>query len=188
MMMSLVIMVVMVAEATVSTAFGLEGDLHFYEIRSEAKKHFLNHMVGPNAKNFVSDFSWQMPISQMPGKSHKLMGVFMSDFYNDFCRGLNFEPPPIFKLQAISISQCHRLRKVEQKFFALIRSQENATAMARVKIESKSARRFVLRPMSRGAMNGSALHDHAQYRKYRCAMGSTFAGSQVSSRPSARTS
>ena len=30
--------------------------------------------------------------------------------------------------------------------------------------------------------------DHAQNRKYRCAIGSTVAGSQVSSTPSARTS
>jgi hypothetical protein len=66
MMMSLVIMVVMMAVAAVSTAFGLEGDLHFCEIRSEAKKHILDHMVGPNAKNFVLYLSGQMPISQMP--------------------------------------------------------------------------------------------------------------------------
>jgi hypothetical protein len=40
-------------------------------------------------------------------------------------------------LQAISISHCNRLRKVEKDVFALIRSQANATAMARIKIESQ---------------------------------------------------
>jgi hypothetical protein len=37
-------------------------------------------------------------------------------------------------------------------------------------------------------MNRSNAHGHPQYRKYRCAIGSTFAGSHVSRRPSARTS
>ena len=57
MMMLIFIMVVMVAVAAVSTAFGLEGGPHFYEIRSEAMEHVLDHMVGPNAKNLVTDFS-----------------------------------------------------------------------------------------------------------------------------------
>jgi hypothetical protein len=62
-------MVAMVAVAAVSAAFGLEGGLHLYKIRSEAMEHILNHMVGPNAKNLVSNFGRQMPISQMPSKA-----------------------------------------------------------------------------------------------------------------------
>ena len=89
MMMVPVIMVVMVAMATVSAAFGLEGSLHLYEIRSEAKEHILDHMVGPNAKNLVSNFSRQMPVSQMPRKAHKLIGIFMPDFDNKLRSGLN---------------------------------------------------------------------------------------------------
>src|SRR5262245_12632261 len=137
MMMVPFIMVVMMAVFAVSTAFGLKGGLHCYEIRSKAKEHILDHMVGPNAKNLVADFSRQMPISQMPGKAHKLIGIFMPDFDNKFGRGLNPEPSPIFELQAISIGHGDRFRKVQQNVFALIRSQAHATAMARVKIESE---------------------------------------------------
>jgi hypothetical protein len=56
-------------------------------------------------------------------------------------------------LQAVSI--CHRnsFRKVEKDIFALIRSQANAAAMARVKIESEQARRFFCRPLPSGAMS-----------------------------------
>jgi hypothetical protein len=43
-------MVVMVAVDAVSAAFGLKGGLHLHKIGSEAMKHILNHMVGPNAK------------------------------------------------------------------------------------------------------------------------------------------
>src|SRR5262245_50474315 len=94
MMVSPFIMVVMVAVPAVSTAFGLERGLHIYKIRPESDEHILNHMVGPNQKNLVSNFSRQMPISQMPSKAHKLTGIIVRDFDNRFGRRLYFEPPP----------------------------------------------------------------------------------------------
>jgi hypothetical protein len=89
MMMPLLIMVVMVAVAAVSTALGLKGSAQFYKIGSEAAEHILDYMVGPNAKNLVSNFSRQMPISQMPRKTRKLVGIFMPDLDNKLCSGLN---------------------------------------------------------------------------------------------------
>jgi hypothetical protein len=89
MMMPTVIVVVMVAGAAVSATFRLEGGLHLYKIRSEATEHILDYMVGPNAKNLVSNFSWQMPISQMPSKAHELILIFMSDFDNKLGSSLN---------------------------------------------------------------------------------------------------
>src|SRR5690349_16737332 len=143
MMMSLVIMVVMSLSA-ISTAFRLKGGLHFYEICSEAKKHVLDHMVRSNAKNLISNLSRQMPIAQMPRKTHKLVAILMPDFNNQLRRGLNPEPSSILKLQTISIGHRDRFRKVEKHVFTLIRSQANATAMSRVKIESEQARCFFL--------------------------------------------
>jgi hypothetical protein len=82
-------MVVRVAVAAIGAAFGLEGDLHLYELRSEAMEHVLDHMVGPNAKNLVSDFCRQMPISQMPGKAHQLIGISVPDFDDKLRGGLD---------------------------------------------------------------------------------------------------
>jgi hypothetical protein len=75
--------VVVVVAVTVSTPFRLEGGQHLCNICSEATEHILDHMVRPNAENIVSNFRRQMPISQMPGKAHKLIGIFMSDFDNE---------------------------------------------------------------------------------------------------------
>src|ERR1700745_876018 len=108
----------MVAVAGVSAAFGLERDLHLCKICSEAKEHILDHVVWPNAKNLVSNFSRQMPISQMPRGGNKLVGIFMSCFHNEPRRSLNLEPSTIFELQAISISHGNRLGKVEQDIVA----------------------------------------------------------------------
>jgi len=73
----------------------------------------------------------------MPGKTHKLIRIFMPDLDNKLRSGLNLQPSPIVKLQAVSIGHCNRLREIQKDIFALIRSQANATAMARVKIESQ---------------------------------------------------
>ena len=131
------VMGVMVAVAAVRAALGLKGSAHVCKIRSEATEHILTDVVGPNAKNLISNFSRQMPISQMPGKTHKLVGIFMPDLDSKFRSGLNLQPSPIVKLQAISIGHCNRLREIQKDIFALIRSQANATAMACVELESK---------------------------------------------------
>jgi hypothetical protein len=153
MVMPSVTLVVMVAVVAVSAALGLEGNPHFYKICAEGLEHILDHMVRPNAKNLVSNFSRQMPISEMPGKAHKLFRIFMPDFYNRLRCGLNLEPSPIVKLQAIAVCHRDRFREVEKDIFALIRSQPNAAAMASVKIESENARRRFLRPQPGGSMN-----------------------------------
>jgi hypothetical protein len=170
-------MLAMMAMAGVSAAFGLERDLHLCKICSEAKEHILDHVVGPNAKNLVSNFSRQMPISQMPCEASKLVGVFMPDFDNELRRSLNFEPSTIFKLQAISIGHGNRLGKVEQDILAVIPNQANAASMARVKIKSKGACSFFCRPIPGRPMNGGAMsgitvngsvmrsHSHTQYMK-----------------------
>ncbi len=151
--MSTVIMFMMVTITAVSAAFRLERGVHLYKLRSEAMKHLLDHMVGPNAKNLVANFSRQMPISKMPGKPHELIRFFMPDFDNGFRSGLNLQQSPIFKLQGVSIGHGNRFRKIEKDIFALIGSQANAAAMARVEIESDRASRPFFRPVSGGAMN-----------------------------------
>jgi hypothetical protein len=165
MMMPTADMVVMVAVAAVGAAFGLKGGLHLHELRSKAMEHILDHVVGPNTKNVVSNFSRQVPVSQMPRKAHELMGIFVSDFDNQLRSSLNLQPPAVFQLQAISIGHGNRFRKVKKDIFSLIGSQANSATIARVEIESESACRFFLWPVPGGAMNGSAVHGHPQYRK-----------------------
>jgi hypothetical protein len=146
-------MVVMVAIAAVSASFGLERGLYLQKISSEAAKHVLDHMVGPNAKNLVSNFGRQMPISQMPGKPDKLIRIFMFDFDDKLGSRLNLEPPPILKEQAIAIGHRNCFWKVQKDIFAVIRRQANAAPMAGVKIESERACRLFCRPMPGWAMN-----------------------------------
>jgi hypothetical protein len=152
--MSTVTMVVTVAVvAAVRAAFRLERSLHLHKLRSEAMEHLLDHMVRPNAKNLVANFSRQMPISQVPGKAHELIGFFMLDFDHGLHGGPDLQQSPVFKLQSVSIGHRNRFRKIEKDIVALISRQANAAAMARVKIERERACRLFLWPMSGRPMN-----------------------------------
>jgi hypothetical protein len=153
MMMFTVIMVVMVAITTVSAAFRLERVLQLYKLRSEAMEHLLDHMIGPDSKNLVANFGRQMPVPQMPGEAHELLGILVPDFHNRLRSGLHYEQSPIFKLQGVPIGHRNRFRKIEKDVLALIRGQANAAAMARVEIERERAGRAFPGPMSGRPMN-----------------------------------
>jgi len=148
-----VAMAVLVPVVAISATLGLERGLRFRELRAEGLEHMLDHMVGPNAENLVPNFSRQMPVSEVPGQAHKLVGISVPNFDNMLRSGLNHQPPPIFKLQTISISHRNRFRKVEKYIFAFVSSQANAAAVACVKIESESACGVLPRPMASEAMN-----------------------------------
>jgi hypothetical protein len=75
-----IIMVVRVAVAAVSAAFGLEAGVHSYQIGSEAMQHILDYVVRSDTKKLVSNIRRQMAISEVPSKAHKLIGIFMRDF------------------------------------------------------------------------------------------------------------
>jgi hypothetical protein len=153
MLMPSVIMVPTVAVAAVSAPFRLERSLHVCEIRFETMQHILDHAVGPDAKNLVSNFSRQMSVSQMPSKTHELIGILMPNFDNRLRRGPDPEQSPVFKLQRIPIGHRNCFREVEKDIFALIGSEANAAAMARLEIESDRISRPFLRPVPGGAMN-----------------------------------
>lgn len=89
---------VFVIVAAVRAALGLKRGLQLHEFRSKAMKHIFDYVVGPNTKSMVSNFSRQVPVSQMPRKAHELMGIFVSDFHNQLRSSLNLQPPAIFKL------------------------------------------------------------------------------------------
>ena len=128
-------------------------------------EHVLDHMIRANAKNPVENFSRQVPVSQMPGKAHELIGITVPYLDDRLRSGLNREQSPIFKLQGIPISQGNRFWKIKKHVLALIRNEVDAATMARVEIERERTRRRLLGPMPRKTMNEGVMHRHCQYMK-----------------------
>ena len=93
--------------------------------------------------------------------------------------------PPASSSKAVAVAQPHRLRQIDQHLGARYRCQHDTAAKAAVVVDQH------LIDLSR-RIPGAGRQDRArtahQNRKYRCAIGRTVAGSQVSSTPSARTS
>src|SRR5215470_6310249 len=107
-------------------------------------------MIGPDAKNLVSNLRRQMAVSQMPGKARKLIGILVPHFDDRLRSGLHLQPPAIFELQAISVDHRNGFRKVEKHILSLIRRQANAATMARVEIEREGACCLLFRPSPGG--------------------------------------
>jgi len=143
----------MVAVVAIGATLGLKRGLHCPELRAEAAEHMLDHMIGPDPETLFPKFSRQMPVSEVPSQAYKLLWISVRDLDNMFRGSLNLQPPPVLKLQTISIRHRNSFRKVEQDLFTCVRSQSYAAAMARVKIESESACSVFLRPMASEAMN-----------------------------------
>ena len=129
-----------------SAAFRLEAHSRHQKPGSETEEHVLDHMVRLDAKNVFANFRRQMPVSQMPGKARKLIGILVPHFDDWLQSGLHLQPPEIFELQAISFDHRNRFRKVEKDIFSLIRRQANSAAMARVEIEREGACCLFFRP------------------------------------------
>ena len=153
-------MVVMLYLPAVGATFRLKGHPHLDQDCSEALQHVFDHVIGPYAKHRLPYLGRQMTITQVPRKAHELTWILMPDFNDELRSGLNLQPLPIFQQQAISVSHRNSFPKVEKDVFTLIRSQANASAMPRVKIDSESALSLFIRPIPGGAMNGNVMHRH----------------------------
>jgi hypothetical protein len=109
-----------IAIAAIRASFGLKGDLYLGQISSKATKHLFDNVIRANQEGVTPNLGRQVAISQMPGKTNQLIRVFMSDFYQQFARGLDTEPSAIFGLKAISVGHGYSLGEIQQDVLALI--------------------------------------------------------------------
>ena len=95
----------------------------------------------------------------------------------------------ILEHEAVAVTQRGRVRQIEQECRAALAGQRNPAAMALVGIEHDAVDRRRAVPGASGSdSDARRIGSHPQNKKYRCAIGSTSAGAQVKSSPSARTS
>jgi hypothetical protein len=160
MVVLMMVMVVMMTMAAIGAPLGLKRVLDLRKVGAKHVEHLLDHVVGPNAKDLVADFSRQMSVPEVPGQARKLVRIVMPNLDDELGRRPDLEPSAVGKLQAITIGHGDGPGKVEQHVVALIRHEANAAAMTRIEIERKNTRGLIARPMPCRAVNGGVLYRH----------------------------
>lgn len=152
---------------------------------SKVGQHFLQHMIRADQDRRLGDLGRNVPVAEVPSQTQEQERVRGGDLDQWFGRGLDRDPLAFRGRQSVTVGHGDRPLQVQQRLASIVESKTDPAAMARVEVQGHRAFRVGDRPMPVRAVNFEPKH---QNKKYRWAMDSTSAGSQVKSRPSARTS
>jgi hypothetical protein len=180
-----VMMVVMPGDRRfIGPALRLERRAKGVHVAAKPYDHVRDHMIGTDPQRSRQHLHRQMAVPKVPGDAHERMGVRVN-VHNGFFGGDNTHNA-VRNRQAITVVQAAGLWQVQKKFPPGVGDHQRAPAMPVIEIEPDRVDLLRIGPFAR---RKDLLHRlRGQNRKYRCAIGNTDAGSQVSSTPSARTS
>ena len=125
-----------------------------------------------------------MTVSEMPGDTHEMSGVLTSNINNALGLCSHEHRATVTECKAIAICELDGFRQIQKKLSSRCRAHRDAAAVSLVVVELDNI--GVRRRIVDDAMCDKPTH--CQYKKYLWAIGSSEAGSQVNSSPSARTS
>lgn len=151
---------------------------------AEAPEHLQDHAIVTNPDRLAQDLRWYVTVTEMPGDTDEMHRVPAPNVDNALGLRLHQHRAAVAECKSIAIGQAGGPGQIQQEFTSRKRSHRDAAPMPLVIVELDDfgiGRRVV----DDGICDGPI---HCQYRKYRCASGSSDAGSQVSNSPSARTS
>ena len=145
--------------------------------------HLGKHVVVFDVNRIGRDLGGRMTIADMPGDAQQAQRI-VSPYLEQFLRRRFHKYEAIIvETQRIAVVEHGCLIEIEQHGRAVVRRQGDATTMARLVVE-RHAVGDTIGFDGRAADKGRCTD---QNRKYRCAIGKTFAGSHTSNSPSAVT-
>jgi len=167
----------------VSPCLGLERRTQSRDHRAEAAQHAGEHVVGGDSQPSVSDLRRRVPIAEVVRGARERSRIGTAYFDQVFVGGNDAHDAPVVGFETIAAAQDRP--SLEKDTDLLAADDRGAEPALLPQLEREHQLGIVRRPSAEPASND----EHAiQNRKYRCAIGSTLAGSQTSSSPSARTS
>lgn len=171
------------AAVGVGAALGPERFVHMTNGGAQTAQHVLQHMIPLDEKPLAFDLAGGMPIADMPGQSGELgAGGFGQRFIG--CN--DFHMAAVGQYQPGAVIEARRSGEIDQ-YLPAIRAFEQLAAddpLFPGQHDRVAWNRIAGSPGTR-LLCDKWLH---QNKKYRCAIGRTFAGWHVSNSPSARTS
>ncbi len=163
-----------------------EGGGQMPGLTAQSTNHALDHVVGADPQPVAVEFRRQVPVSKMPGNAHQRVSIRGGDLRQLLQRRQHRHDTAVVQPQPVAILQIGNLRQVQHEGKAITAVQFHAPSSPVLDIQHHTVDRVCGVPGSRFQYLVRAQAH--QNRKYRCAIGSTSAGSQVSSSPFARTS
>jgi hypothetical protein len=165
MIMRMVIVVIMPVVVSmrglcVSATFRIKGSFDPEHFRTKAFEHFFNHVIAAHADFGSGKLHRQMPVPQMPGDFHAMIGIDGLDFRQGFRRANHLDDAAIFQHQPITAAQGNSFLKIEQELCPLDPGHGDPAAMPIVKIKHDRINRSLF-PGSGGLDGKSAGHRHS---------------------------
>ena len=149
--------------------------------------HFNDDVIEPDAQGAIGQHLHRdMTIAHMPGDAGSLHQVVAAKIGNGFFGRDDPHKPAAFEEQTVAIGHARGLIQIELDHLIVIGAQPDTPAMPVLVVQRDAGGFLIGRPIAR-AQDACRTPQH-QKRKYRWAMDSSSAGSQVISSPSARTS
>jgi len=142
----------------INASFGLKWSLEFRQLRAGADQHLLDRMIRAYAEDRGPDLRWYMAVAELPGKPRKLLRVVMVRLHNRLRRRVHGDPASVSEAQAIAAGHDHGVRQIEQNSLAMIRSQPDAVADARLEIERDAAFGLRFWPKPLRTVDKRAMH------------------------------
>ena len=116
---------------------------------AQPAQHVLDHMVAADAQPVADDLHVEMPVADMPGEPRQLARIGRCDLDQRLRPAGDAHHPAIVEDEAVTVAQCRRLRQVEQELGAALAGEDDAAAMALLRIERDADRRRSPRPSGR---------------------------------------
>ena len=167
----------------ISAAFRPKRTIDARHTAALTTHHLGEHVVVFNVNRICRDLGRRMAIADVPGNAQQpeeIVGTYLEELLR--CRFHQHETI-IVKTQRIAIVEDGRFIEIEQNGRAAVRRQRDAAAMTGIVVKCDAVSHTI--GLDGGAANDGRGPD--QNRKYRCAIGRTFAGSHTNNSPSAVT-
>jgi len=127
--------IVTVRVLSVGAVFRIERRFHRPKSSAEPAQHVLDHMIAPNAQPIADDLHIDMPVADVPSEPRQFAAVGCGDFNQRLRPADDAHDAAVVEHEAITVTQCRRLRQVEQEGRAALAGQNDAAAMALMRIE-----------------------------------------------------
>jgi hypothetical protein len=128
-------MIVAVRMLLVGAMLWIEWHFHRREARAEPAQHVLDHVVTANAQPIADDLHVDMPVADMPGEPRQFVTIGRGDFDKRLRPADDAHDAAVVEHETVTVTQCRRLRQVEQEGRAALAHQNGTAAMALMRVE-----------------------------------------------------